>query len=163
MLLVRPVQLSDVDSLAELVTLTRGALTTLPVDRDLLIRQLGDLGYQRVDAVAEAGEYAVRGSLIDLFPAGSNSGLRLDFFGDEIESLRRFDPAMRTVQACLDGGAVQIQAGRGLVDAELLDDAQHEHGAECLGQRIDRLLEQPASVRTVDAIRRYRGLERDAA
>ena len=40
MLLVRPVQLSDVDSLAELVTLTRGALTTLPVDRDLLVRRI---------------------------------------------------------------------------------------------------------------------------
>jgi transcription-repair coupling factor (superfamily II helicase) len=63
------------------------------IDRDQLIGQLGDLGYQRVDAVAEAGEFAVRGSLIDLFPAGGDTGLRLDFFGDEIESIRRFDPA----------------------------------------------------------------------
>jgi transcription-repair coupling factor (superfamily II helicase) len=45
------------------------------------------------DTVAEHGEYAVRGSLIDVFPAGEELALRLDFFGDEIDSIRRFDPA----------------------------------------------------------------------
>ena len=63
------------------------------IDRDRLIVQLNSLGYERVESVAEHGEYAVRGSLIDLFPAGETHALRLDFFGDEIESLRRFDPA----------------------------------------------------------------------
>jgi transcription-repair coupling factor (superfamily II helicase) len=63
------------------------------IDRNQLIIQLGALGYERVESVAEHGEYAVRGSLIDLFPAGETHALRLDFFGDEIESLRRFDPA----------------------------------------------------------------------
>jgi transcription-repair coupling factor (superfamily II helicase) len=72
--------------------LTRRVAAGERVDRDALIQQLNALGYQRADAVAEAGEYAVRGSLIDLFPAGEASGLRLDFFGDEIESIRRFDP-----------------------------------------------------------------------
>ncbi|NUS99541.1 MAG: transcription-repair coupling factor, partial [Sphingomonas sp.] len=63
------------------------------IDRNQLISQLTALGYERVESVAEHGEYAVRGSLIDLFPAGEAMALRLDFFGDEIESLRRFDPA----------------------------------------------------------------------
>ncbi len=63
------------------------------IEREGLIEQLNSLGYQRVDTVAEHGEYSVRGSLIDLFPAGEHLALRLDFFGDEIESLRRFDPA----------------------------------------------------------------------
>jgi transcription-repair coupling factor (superfamily II helicase) len=62
------------------------------IDRDQLIGKLGDLGYQRADTVAEHGEFAVRGSLIDLFPSGEATALRLDFFGDEIESVRRFDP-----------------------------------------------------------------------
>ena len=61
-------------------------------DREALVEQLNALGYQRADTVAEHGEYAVRGSLIDLFPAGEELALRLDFFGDEIDSLRRFDP-----------------------------------------------------------------------
>ena len=73
--------------------LTRRIEEGARIDRDDLVGQLNGLGYQRVDTVAEAGEYAVRGSLIDLFPAGETTALRLDFFGDEIESLRRFDPA----------------------------------------------------------------------
>ncbi|MBA3525808.1 MAG: transcription-repair coupling factor, partial [Sphingomonas sp.] len=73
--------------------LTRSIAEGERIDRDLLVRQLTALGYQRSDSVAEHGEYAVRGSLIDLFPSGETSALRLDFFGDEIESLRRFDPA----------------------------------------------------------------------
>ena len=63
------------------------------IEREALVQQLNALGYQRTDTVAEHGEYAVRGSLIDLFPAGEELALRLDFFGDEIDSLRRFDPA----------------------------------------------------------------------
>jgi transcription-repair coupling factor (superfamily II helicase) len=63
------------------------------IEREALVDQLNALGYQRVDTVAEHGEYAVRGSLIDLFPAGEELALRLDFFGDEIDTLRRFDPA----------------------------------------------------------------------
>src|SRR5690242_757006 len=63
------------------------------VPREALVEQLNALGYQRADTVAEHGEYAVRGSLIDVFPAGEELALRLDFFGDEIDSVRRFDPA----------------------------------------------------------------------
>jgi transcription-repair coupling factor (superfamily II helicase) len=48
-------------------------------------------GYQRTGTVREAGEYAVRGGIIDVFPPGTADPLRLDFFGDELESIRRFD------------------------------------------------------------------------
>jgi transcription-repair coupling factor (superfamily II helicase) len=72
--------------------LTRRIAEGQRIEREALISQLNALGYQRADTVAEHGEYAVRGSLIDLFPAGEEMALRLDFFGDEIDSLRRFDP-----------------------------------------------------------------------
>jgi transcription-repair coupling factor (superfamily II helicase) len=62
------------------------------IDRDALAASLTLNGYVRVDSVAEPGDFAVRGSLIDLFPAGAEHAVRLDFFGDEIESLRSFDP-----------------------------------------------------------------------
>ncbi|MEQ1510137.1 MAG: transcription-repair coupling factor [Sphingopyxis sp.] len=62
------------------------------VDRDRLTQILTDQGYLRVDTVADHGEFAVRGGLLDLFPAGEEYGYRLDFFGDEVETLRRFDP-----------------------------------------------------------------------
>ena len=60
------------------------------ISRERLASLLISNGYFRVDTVAEAGEFAIRGSIVDLFPAGSEHGLRLDFFGDEIESIRRF-------------------------------------------------------------------------
>jgi transcription-repair coupling factor (superfamily II helicase) len=62
------------------------------ISRETLAGLLQANGYFRVDTVAEAGEYAMRGSLVDLIPAGSEYGLRLDFFGDEIESIRKFSP-----------------------------------------------------------------------
>ncbi len=56
-------------------------------------------GYSRTETVREAGEYAIRGGIIDLFPPGQDNPVRMDLFGDEIESLRTFDPAtQRTLE-----------------------------------------------------------------
>ncbi len=49
-------------------------------------------GYARVDTVMEPGEYAIRGGITDIYPAGSEQPYRLDFFGDDLERLRTFDP-----------------------------------------------------------------------
>ncbi|HEV2099109.1 MAG TPA: transcription-repair coupling factor [Stellaceae bacterium] len=49
-------------------------------------------GYIRTDTVREPGEFAVRGGIVDLYPAGAAQPLRLDFFGDTLESIRTFDP-----------------------------------------------------------------------
>ena len=62
------------------------------VDTEALLAFLERHGYQRAETVMEPGEYAVRGGLIDLFPAGEAAPLRIDLFGDEIEEIRRFDP-----------------------------------------------------------------------
>ncbi|NMJ42399.1 transcription-repair coupling factor [Roseomonas sp. JC162] len=50
-------------------------------------------GYHRTGTVMEHGEYAVRGGIVDLYPAGEPDPVRLDLFGDEIEDMRRFDTA----------------------------------------------------------------------
>jgi transcription-repair coupling factor (superfamily II helicase) len=89
------------------------------VERETLIGQLNALGYQRSDTVAEHGEYAVRGSLIDLFPAGEEQALRIDFFGDEIDSLRRFDPADQRSTAKVDGFTL-MPASEALLDEETI-------------------------------------------
>ncbi len=62
------------------------------VSPDALVVFLVDNGYLRVETVGEAGEYALRGGLVDVFAPGDPTPLRLDFFGDEIESIRAFDP-----------------------------------------------------------------------
>ncbi|MSO92766.1 MAG: transcription-repair coupling factor [Rhodospirillales bacterium] len=57
-----------------------------------LLGYLSRNGYGRADTVVEPGEYAVRGGIVDIFPPGLAMPLRLDFFGDELERLRTFDP-----------------------------------------------------------------------
>ncbi len=73
------------------------------IDLDRLTKLLQANGYMRTDTVHDAGEYAVRGGLVDLYPAGEEEGLRLDFFGDEIESVRRFDPATQRTTGRVEG------------------------------------------------------------
>lgn len=62
------------------------------LDPDQVIGFLNRNGYGRTDTVMEPGEYAVRGGILDLFPPGIPEPVRLDFFGDELESIRSFDP-----------------------------------------------------------------------
>ncbi|MGE9550384.1 transcription-repair coupling factor [Erwinia amylovora] len=61
------------------------------LSRDALRGQLEQAGYRHVDQVMEHGEYATRGALLDLYPMGSEQPYRIDFFDDEIDSLRVFD------------------------------------------------------------------------
>ena len=69
------------------------------LDRSLLQDQLSRAGYKRVDTVFEHGEFAFRGSIIDVFPMGVKTPFRMDLLDDEIESLRLFDPeSQRTLE-----------------------------------------------------------------
>ena len=72
------------------------------IDPDDLTRYLSRNGYVRSSTVVEPGDYAVRGGIIDVFPPGRNRPLRLDFFGDVLESIRRFDPASQRSEAKVD-------------------------------------------------------------
>ncbi len=60
-------------------------------------------GYNRAETVREPGEYALRGGIFDLFPPGLEEPLRLDFFDDELEQVRRFDPATQRTTLKVDG------------------------------------------------------------
>ncbi len=61
-------------------------------ERDAMLTRLTDHGYLRVEQVAEPGEFAVRGAVLDVFPTGGKLPIRIDLFDDEIETLRTFDP-----------------------------------------------------------------------
>ena len=60
-------------------------------ERDELARKLSEGGYGRVTLVEGRGEFSVRGNVVDLFPPMSRHPFRLEFFGDELESIREFD------------------------------------------------------------------------
>src|SRR5258706_1415609 len=69
------------------------------IQPDMLIREWARVGYQRVNTVLEPGQFSHRGGLLDIWPSTEQSPARLDFFGDEIETIRQFDPAtQRTVE-----------------------------------------------------------------
>src|SRR5215207_2002405 len=62
------------------------------VDLDVLVAWLETNGFLRTGTVRDTGEYAVRGGIVDLYPPGLPNPVRLDFFGDTLESIRAFDP-----------------------------------------------------------------------
>jgi transcription-repair coupling factor (superfamily II helicase) len=69
------------------------------IQPEVLIREWARIGYQRVNTVLEPGQFSHRGGLLDVWPSIESNPVRLDFFGDEIETIRQFDPAtQRTVE-----------------------------------------------------------------
>ncbi len=74
---------------AEPLRLRRGAR----VSQARALRSLVELGYESVPEVSGRGEFARRGGIVDVFPAGQPLPVRVEWFGDEVESLRAFDPA----------------------------------------------------------------------
>jgi transcription-repair coupling factor (superfamily II helicase) len=71
------------------------------VDREELVHQLVRCGYQRTTLVEDEGTFAVRGGIIDLFPPTRAEPLRLDLFGDELASIKSFDPATQRTSETL--------------------------------------------------------------
>lgn len=65
----------------------------LSLDEQAFYDFLNHNGYLRASVARDPGDYAVRGGLIDIFPAGAKNPVRLDLFGDEVERIRRFDAA----------------------------------------------------------------------
>ena len=95
----RPVVVTSLEA-AMLRVLPKAAMTKAleylevdeTVDRDAFIRRLEENGYLRTSLVEERGDYAVRGGVIDLFPPLYSEPVRLEFWGDQLESIRYFDP-----------------------------------------------------------------------
>src|SRR5689334_3456315 len=72
------------------------------LDRELLLEALDTSGYERVDTVAEVGQWSARGGIVDIFSPMHPSPARLEFDGDDIESIRLFDPTTQRSTATLD-------------------------------------------------------------
>ena len=82
---------------AQLVAKKGGTLS-----QKTLQRFLANNGYLRTDTVREQGEFAIRGDIIDIFPPGYEMPVRLDLFGDDIESIRSFDAGTQITTGILD-------------------------------------------------------------
>jgi transcription-repair coupling factor (superfamily II helicase) len=69
---------------------------------ELLTAHLARHGFRRTDLVYEVGDYAVRGGILDFFPPGEEAPIRVDLFGDTVESIRWFDPQSQRSEDTLD-------------------------------------------------------------
>ncbi len=98
------------------------------VHQDDLLRELFDLGYVPVSEVAGRGESARRGGIVDVFPPSMALPIRIEFFGDEIDSLRSFDPTDQRTVGTLQS-AVLLPASEFLLPAG---------GAAAIRERLGR-------------------------
>ncbi|WP_145509957.1 MULTISPECIES: transcription-repair coupling factor [Yersinia] len=108
------------------------------LSRDKLRAQLEQAGYRSVDQVMEHGEFATRGALLDLYPMGSEEPYRIDFFDDDIDSLRVFDvDSQRTLSEVeqinllpahefpIDKAAIELFRSQWREQFEVRRDAEH--------------------------------------
>ncbi len=72
------------------------------IDPEQLLKHLRIVGYNQVDVVEMPGEFAHRGGLLDVYPPELDRPVRIEFFGDEVESIRKFDPSTQRSAATTD-------------------------------------------------------------
>src|SRR5215217_1633406 len=111
------------------------------IELDAALERLVALGYERVDRASRPGEFAVRGGIVDMFPSTRHSPVRVEWWGDEIESVRAVSLATQRVVRELEATTVYAAregdlAGLAATDGELPEEARR--GVRVPG--LDRLL-----------------------
>jgi transcription-repair coupling factor (superfamily II helicase) len=124
------------------------------IAHDELVFFLSEEGYRRASRVMEAGEFAVRGSIIDIFPANAAAPYRLDLFGDMIESIKTFDALTQRTE----GAPVQELA---IVPTSelLLNDTRIEHFRKAYRELFGQPSREDALYHTVSEGNYYAGME----
>ena len=125
------------------------------VEEDALIKRLVTLGYERQAQVERPGEFAVRGGIIDVFPLTEEAPVRIELFGDEIDTIRVFDvDSQRTVERISEitlfpaaeyiFSATDLQRGREkiLAEAKKTEEALRSQMKNEEGMRIRRTTEE---------------------
>jgi transcription-repair coupling factor (superfamily II helicase) len=120
---------------------------------DSVVAWLEQNGYGRASTVRDAGDYAVRGGIIDLFAPGGIGAVRLDFFGDSIETIRRFDPETQRSSDTMPSLEL-IANSEFKLDAPSISRFRKEYTAIFGGNTRDDALYE-----AVSAGRRYPGME----
>jgi transcription-repair coupling factor (superfamily II helicase) len=101
------------------------------VDVDKIVEHLNTVGYTKTDVVEMPGEYALRGGILDVYPPEADRPLRIEFFGDEVESVRKFDPGTQRSATGID--EVQLLP---LTDTPVREDTLAAINARLSGARV---------------------------
>ncbi len=121
--------------------------TSQEVDLSLMLEHLYNLGYTPVAEVEEPGQFSHRGGIVDLFPPTLPRPIRVEFFGDEVESLRTFDQetqrSLNPVSTCIIGPARESLPTRGPEAAQALSELDssmlHRDAETCWQQNLEEL------------------------
>jgi len=140
-------RVSPVDRLLQASIAIRAGTEIEPEDlADLLV----DAGFTREDPVEEHGSFAIRGGIVDIFPAGDAEPARLEFIGDMVESLRRFDPSTQRSTGATDH-IVVVPVRERFDDAtasiSLLDALGTTRGLRVIVSEYEQVEEQARKVR----------------
>src|SRR5438105_11203444 len=129
------------------------------VDLTLMLEHLYNLGYEPVAEVEEPGQFSHRGGIIDLFPPTLPRPVRVEFFGDEIESLRTFDQetqrSLNPIASCVVGPAREALPIRVPEAAKELEQLHSEMLHRECEERWKRDLEELRQRRSFDDIAFY--------
>jgi transcription-repair coupling factor (superfamily II helicase) len=123
------------------------------VDMGGLVRRLNLAGFLRTGAVMEPGEFAVRGGILDLFPPGRTSPVRLDFFGDTLEHIKAFDPETQRTSK-----TVQKLSLMPISEAAFGEEAE-KHFRRCYVEMFGAVNAEDPLYEAISAGRRYPGME----
>ncbi|MBA3610188.1 MAG: transcription-repair coupling factor [Rubrobacter sp.] len=132
-----PLAFAEKTPLYEPLTLAGG----VGIELDDCLERLASTGYERVDRVSRPGEFAVRGGIVDIFPSTRRSPVRVEWWGDEVESVRAVSLATQrvvrdlegiTVYAAREGDLASLAAGR--------EDFPQEAASGVRTPGLDRLL-----------------------
>ncbi len=126
------------------------------IDPQALADLLVDAGFTREDPVDEHGAFTIRGGIVDVFPAGDPEPVRIEFVGDMVETLRRFDPA--TQRSTQPTDQIQIVPVRERFDnpndsndsndlISVIDFLASTHGVKVLVAEYEQVTEQAGKVR----------------
>jgi transcription-repair coupling factor (superfamily II helicase) len=156
----KPIVLTTVNALVQRVPprqLFDGRVLTLRLGGRIALDRLQSFfrnnGYIRTDTVREPGEFAIRGGIVDLFAAGAAEPVRLDFFGDTLESLRSFDPLNQRSTGKLEGAVLRP------VSEVLLDDESVRRFRSRYREQFGATGTDDPLYESVSAGRRYAGME----
>jgi len=107
-------------ALAEITSQRKTLTVGAKLDVEALLRDLGEAGFERVPVVTERGQFSRRGGIVDFFTWQAEEPLRLEFFDDEIESIRAFDLHNQSSIKRLDHVGVILRMNENAEDAALV-------------------------------------------
>ncbi|NOZ41685.1 MAG: transcription-repair coupling factor, partial [Alphaproteobacteria bacterium] len=123
------------------------------IEVEKLIAFLGRNGYARASTVMEHGDFAIRGGLIDIFPSGREDPVRIDLWGDDIESIRLFDPiSQRSSDKITEITLVPMSE-------VMLDDDSIRRFRGAYARAFGTVLDEDPLYEAVKAGRRHQGME----